>query len=72
MLQNNNGLSGALCIRIASDGCKDGIPKWGSIQIRLHGIAERFCHGRQKKFRVPPEEIDLWLEASLKAVVFEN
>ena len=26
----------------------------------------------KENLSVPPEEIDLWLEASLKAVVFEN
>jgi hypothetical protein len=25
----------------------------------------------KKKHRVPPEKVDLWIEASLKAVVFE-
>ena len=32
---------------------------------------KRFCRGRQRTFRMPLEKIDLWLEASLEAVVLE-
>ena len=37
----------------------------------LHGTTKRFCGGRKITYKMPPEEIHLWIKTSFKTVVFE-
>jgi hypothetical protein len=47
------------------DGCKEDIPQRGSVGEHIHGRSQMFCHERKITYRMPSEEIHLWIKASL-------
>ena len=49
---------------------KTAFPK-GDLCENDYLATQRFCHGRKRKYGVPPEEIHLWIKITLKIVVFE-
>jgi hypothetical protein len=65
----NNGVSGVLWFRIASGGCKDGIPQLSFVWKCLHGATQGFWRGRKRTYEMPPEGIHLWIKICLQTMV---